>query len=149
MFSDIEKAVLDEITDVGVIIHENRFTYQQKGLKKVADLGELWEFSSGHPIPLGGIALKRSIPLETATIINNLIHESVLYAFAHPDEAIAFVKQHAQEIDEAVMWQHIRLYVNQYTIDLNQEGRESIEFFINYAIKNKIVSQRVDPIFVN
>jgi 1,4-dihydroxy-6-naphthoate synthase len=149
MFSDIEKAVLDEITDVGVIIHENRFTYQQKGLKKVADLGELWEFSSGYPIPLGGIALKRSIPLETATIINILIRESVLYAFAHPDEAIAFVKQHAQEIDEAVMWQHIRLYVNQYTIDLNQEGRESIEFFIEYAIKNKIISQRVDPIFVN
>ncbi len=149
IFSDIEKAVLNESTDVGVIIHENRFTYQQKGFKKVADLGELWEQRSGHPIPLGGIAIKRSIPLETATTINNLIYESVLYAFAHPDEAIAFVKQHSQEIDEAVMWQHIRLYVNQYTIDLNQEGRESIEFFINYAIKNKIVSQRVDPIFVN
>jgi len=147
LFSDIEEAVLNEVVDVGVIIHENRFTYQKKGLRKIADLGELWEHLSGHPIPLGGIAIKRSIDSNTAIIINNLIKASVLYAFKHPAEAIAFVKQHAQEMDEEVMWQHIKLYVNQYTIGLDQEGYNAIDFFMNYAIKHNIINDRIYPLF--
>lgn len=149
IFSEIENAVLQEETDLGVIIHENRFTYEQKGLKKVADLGELWEQTTGHPIPLGGIAIKRSISADLAGTVDDLIRKSVLYAFAHPDEAIAYVRTYSQEMDEAVMWQHIHLYVNDFTISLGERGKSAINKFFEYAIERKIISIKINPLFVN
>ncbi|HUM45540.1 MAG TPA: 1,4-dihydroxy-6-naphthoate synthase [Chitinophagales bacterium] len=148
VFSEIERAVLDEITDTGVIIHENRFTYQQKGLKKVADLGEKWEQSTGHPIPLGGIAILRSIAPAVATLVNQLIRESVLYAFAHPEEAIGYVRLHSQEMEEAVMWQHIHLYVNDYSIHLGEKGKAAIDHFFDHALQRKMIDEKIIPVFV-
>jgi 1,4-dihydroxy-6-naphthoate synthase len=133
IFSDIEEALLNEETDLGVIIHENRFTYEKKGLKKVADLGELWEQKTNLPIPLGGIFAKKDLSVETIAAIDQLIRESVLYAFAHPEEAIEYVKRYSQEMEEEVMWQHIRLYVNDYTMSLGEKGRAAVAKFLSLA----------------
>jgi 1,4-dihydroxy-6-naphthoate synthase len=126
-FSGIEEAVLNEETELGVIIHENRFTYQQKGLIKVVDLGEYWEHQMNIPIPLGGIAMKRSIPAETALQINGLIRSSLQYAFAHHPVLPPFVRKHSQAMSEEVMRQHIDLYVNDYSLDLGENGHKAIE----------------------
>lgn len=147
-FSEIEDAVLKETADTGVIIHENRFTYEKRGLKKVVDLGEQWEQSTGHPIPLGGIAIKRTTDHQAAITVNELIRESVLYAFAHPDEAIEYVRMHSQEMEETVMWQHIRLYVNDYSILLGEKGKAAVHTFFDYAVEKKIITEKIDPLFI-
>ena len=131
LFSKIEDALLNEETDLGVIIHENRFTYEKRGLKKVADLGELWESETHLPIPLGGIVAKKTFPPEIISTIEKLIRESVLYAFQHPQETIPFVKKHSQTMEEEVMWQHIHLYVNDYSISLGEKGRAAVEKFLS------------------
>lgn len=127
LFSAIEEAVLQGTTDLGVIIHENRFTYQQKGLHKVADLGEVWEQSMHCPIPLGGIAIRRSADTKLAQQVNALIRKSLQYSFDHYPAISAYVQAHAQAMSDTVMRQHIDLYVNQYSIDLGDEGRRAIE----------------------
>ncbi|MBS1669748.1 MAG: 1,4-dihydroxy-6-naphthoate synthase [Bacteroidetes bacterium] len=126
IFSDIEKAVLDGKVDAGVIIHENRFTYQQKGLIKLMELGEFWEKETGCPIPLGGIIIKKNIGDKIQQDINGLIKKSVEYAFSHYPKLAPFVKEHSQEMEEQVMRQHIDLYVNQYSVSLGDDGKKSI-----------------------
>ncbi len=148
VFSEIENALLQGNIDTGVIIHENRFTYEKRGLRKIVDLGERWEQATGHPIPLGGIAIKRSHEPGIGAFIGQLIRQSVQYAFAHPEEAISFVREHAQEMDEAVMWQHIRLYVNDYSVSLGEKGRAAIEKFFDYAIHQKIIGEIRRPLFI-
>ncbi len=135
VFSAIENSLLEDDVDMGVIIHENRFTYEKKGLKKVADLGELWEQQTKLPIPLGGIFAKKNLGEEIIITLDRLIRDSVLYAFAHPEEAIEYVKQYSQEMKEAVMWQHIKLYVNDYTVQLGEKGNAAIEKFLSLAAK--------------
>lgn len=126
IFSSIEDAVVNGRTDLGVIIHENRFTYQQKGLHKVIDLGEYWEKKMKAPIPLGAIAIKRNLfPL--ANKINELIKQSLEYAFSNYPTITSYVKQHSQAMSEDVMRQHIDLYVNNYSLDLGKEGKQAIE----------------------
>lgn len=136
LFSTIEDAVLQGSTDLGVIIHENRFTYQQRGLYKVADLGEVWEQSMHCPIPLGGIVIRRSYSNELTREVDQLIRESLQYAFAHYPHVSAYVKAHAQAMEESVMRQHIDLYVNQYSLDLGAEGRKAIETLHEVFAKN-------------
>jgi 1,4-dihydroxy-6-naphthoate synthase len=127
IFSAIEDAVLQGKTDLGVIIHENRFTYQQRGLYKVADLGEYWEQKMRAPIPLGAIAIQRKIETALSEKINGLIRQSLEYAYAHYPAITDFVRQNSQEMSEQVMRQHIELYVNNYSRDLGPEGRKAIE----------------------
>ncbi len=127
IFSDIEQAVLEGRADAGLIIHENRFTYESKGLKKIADLGELWEKKTGLPIPLGGIAIRRSIPFDIKQKVNAILKASVEFAFANPESSAQYVKDNAQEMDEEVRKKHIRLYVNEYSIDLGENGKDAIE----------------------
>lgn len=126
VFSGIEDAVLSGAVDCGVIIHENRFTYQDRGLVKLMDLGEFWEKETGVPIPLGGIVLKRSLGEGLAQTINGLIRQSLEYAFERYPELPEYVKQHAQEMDERVMRQHIDLYVNNYSLSLGEDGEKAI-----------------------
>jgi 1,4-dihydroxy-6-naphthoate synthase len=116
-----------EGADLGVIIHENRFTYQQKGLHKVMDLGEYWEEKMKTPIPLGGIAISQSVKRSTALKVNELIRKSLDYAFANYPLITDYVKQHSQEMSEEVMRQHIDLYVNNYSLGLGEEGRRAIK----------------------
>jgi 1,4-dihydroxy-6-naphthoate synthase len=127
LFSGIEDAVLMEKFDLGVIIHENRFTYQQKGLIKICDLGEIWEEKQKAPIPLACIAAKNNFDIELRNKICSLIKKSVEYAFVHYPEITSYTKEHAQAMDENVMRQHIELYVNNYSIDLGEEGKKAIE----------------------
>lgn len=133
VFSEIENAVLSEKVDLGLIIHENRFTYQQKGLKKIIDLGEWWETETQLPIPLGGIVIKKTLPPDVIEKVNRLIKKSVEYAFAKPKESLPFVKEHAQEMSEEVMYQHINLYVNNYSVDLGITGKKAIDTMFSKA----------------
>jgi len=131
LFSRIEEAVINATVDAGVIIHENRFTYQDKGLRKLMDLGEYWETKTGSPIPLGGIVMKRTLGTALQQKVNGLIRASVEYAFANYPHITGYVKQHSQEMSEAVMRQHIDLYVNNYSIDLGEDGRSAVRQFLD------------------
>ena len=133
LFSDIESAVADRRVDAGVIIHENRFTYESKGLRKIVDLGEFWERETGAPIPLGGIVAGRELPDDVKRSVNRLIRRSVEYAFAHRDTSLPFVRAHAQEMSEEVMYRHIDLYVNEFSIDLGAEGRRAVRTLFDRA----------------
>ena len=140
IFSAIENAVLTEETDLGVIIHENRFTYQQKGLHKVTDLGEYWEEKMNAPIPLGGIAIKRSIDRSTSLQIDKLIRKSIEFAFSNYPMITDYVKEHSQEMSESVMRQHIDLYVNDFSIDLGTDGKKAIETLYDTYLKSLSLS---------
>ncbi len=133
VFSEIENAILEEEVDAGIIIHENRFTYKAKGLTEIADLGELWEHKTGLPIPLGGIAVRRSLPEEIKRKINDLVRSSVLFAFTHPKASADYVKEHSQEMSEEVTKKHIQLYVNNYSVNLDERGKNAIHNFIHAA----------------
>jgi 1,4-dihydroxy-6-naphthoate synthase len=128
VFNEIEDAVLTGKVDAGVIIHENRFTYQQKGLSKWMDLGTYFEETFNTPIPLGGIIARKDIPSEEVQLIDGLIKESVQYAFNNSYEHLPeFVQCHSQEMSEQVMRQHIDLYVNDFSIDMGVTGKKAIE----------------------
>lgn len=133
IFSDIEDAVLDGEVEAGLIIHENRFTYEAKGLKKVIDLGEYWDSLIHAPIPLGGIVMKREFNTELQQKVNRLIRKSVEFAFANPESSRAYVKEHAQAMSEEVMKKHIDLYVNKFSVDLGDEGTKAVELMFNKA----------------
>ena len=140
IFSAIEESVLNEQTVLGVIIHENRFTYQQKGLHKVTDLGEYWEEKMHVPIPLGGIAISRSIDKGVSLKIDRLIKKSIEFAFSYYPFITDYVKEHSQEMSEDVMRQHIELYVNNFSIDLGNEGKQAIETLYKIAATQLPVS---------
>ena len=148
LFSEIERMVLSGEVDAGLIIHENRFTYAQKGLKKIIDLGDFWEKHSGSLIPLGGIVTRRSFDSELQQKIDRVLKRSILYAAAHPSASKNYVRMHAQEMDEGVTKQHIDLYVNQYSIDLGIEGRTAVETLFEKAIEKNIIKKITQPIFV-
>lgn len=138
VFSQIEEAVLSGAADAGVIIHENRFTYREKGLTKIMDLGEYWEQETKSPIPLGGIIINKSLPSSLKQQVDRLIRNSVEYAFSNYPLLTDYVKEHAQEMNESVMRQHINLYVNNYSIQLGEEGKKAVEKLLQvYAAGNK------------
>jgi len=126
IFSDIEAEVLRGKADLGVIIHENRFTYQERGLHKVMDLGEYWEDKMKVPIPLGAIAIRRSLGAAVADKISSLIKRSLQHAFDNYPVVSDYVKRHSQEMSEDVMRKHIDLYVNNYSLDLGADGKRAI-----------------------
>lgn len=138
VFSDIENAVLNDEVDAGLIIHENRFTYADKGLKKVMDLGEYWDSMIHAPIPLGGIVIKRNLDPELQQKVNRLIRKSVEYAFANPESSMGYVREHAQAMSEIVMKQHIALYVNNFSIDLGELGMNAVKLMFDTAQEKKL-----------
>ncbi|MBK9489668.1 MAG: 1,4-dihydroxy-6-naphthoate synthase [Haliscomenobacter sp.] len=149
LFSEIEEAVLNGTVDAGLIIHENRFTYAEKGLVKLIDLGEFWEQTTGMPIPLGGIAIKRSLPAEIITKVNRIIRRSVEYAWANPAASEAFVAEHAQEMDPAVRRQHIDLYVNRFSANLGTQGRDAVQYLFKIAQQEGIIPPQKQALFVH
>jgi 1,4-dihydroxy-6-naphthoate synthase len=149
VFSEIESALLSEKYDAGLIIHENRFTYAAKGLKKIIDLGEYWESETGTPIPLGGIVIKRSLPDEVKQKVNRVMRRSVEYAFANRAASLPFVREHAQEMSEEVIYQHIDLYVNQYSVDLGEEGRRAVEMLFERAAAAGVISPVKEKLFLS
>jgi 1,4-dihydroxy-6-naphthoate synthase len=127
VFNEIEEAVLSGKVDAGVIIHENRFTYQEKGLSKWMDLGTYFEETFNAPIPLGGIIARKDLLLEEVNLLDGLIKESVQYAFKNSYAILPeFIQSHSQEMSEQVMRQHIDLYVNDFSIDMGETGKNAI-----------------------
>jgi 1,4-dihydroxy-6-naphthoate synthase len=148
MFSKIEDALLQDEIDIGLIIHENRFTYQNRGLKKMFDLGDLWERETGCAIPLGGIVANRNLPVDVQHKINRVLRKSVEFAFANPKSGLEFIRQHAQEMSEEVMYKHIELYVNKYSVDLGEEGRKAINLLFDTALEKGIIPEIKERIFL-
>jgi len=141
IFSEIENTLLNDLADLGLIIHESRFTYQQKGLRKVVDLGEFWEHNYKQLIPLGFIVVKRSLPEQVKIQVNELIEKSVRRAFMHPMESRPYIKKYARELDDEVIQQHISLYVNQYSINFGEKGKQAISFLLSKGQKSKLLPQ--------
>ena len=148
LFSDIEEVVLSGETDAGLIIHENRFTYEKKGLKKIIDLGEFWEEKTKMPIPLGGIVVNRKLSTEIQQKINKLVRKSLEYALKKPASSVAFMKQYAQEMNEEIMQKHVDLYVNDYSLDLGEKGRGAIKKLYEEAKNIEDIPEIGEDIFV-
>lgn len=131
IFSEVEDALVRGDVDLGLIIHENRFTYQERGLVKIQDLGEYWENTTHCPIPLGGIAIRRSLPQEVKNDVEAILKESIQFAFDNREIVQPYISSHAQEMDEKVMQSHIDLYVNEQSITLDTSARKGIERLIS------------------
>ena len=125
-YDEIENFVLAG-KGLGVIIHENRFTYAEKGLIKITDLGDYWENTTGNPIPLGGIVVKKSMPIPIQKLIESLIKKSIEFAFSNYPQLNDYIRSNAQEMSEDVMRKHIDLYVNNYSLDLGEEGKAAVQ----------------------
>ena len=148
LFSAIEPALLNEEYDAGLIIHENRFTYEARGLKKIIDLGEFWERETGAPIPLGGIVISRLLPDDVKQRVNRVLRASVEYALANRSASLPFVRRHAQEMSEEVMYRHIDLYVNEYSVDLGADGKRAVEVLFEKARATGIIPVVREDLFL-
>jgi 1,4-dihydroxy-6-naphthoate synthase len=146
-FDQILDSVQQKKADIGLIIHESRFTYQQFGLQKVLDLGDWWEQYSGCPIPLGGIIMKRSFDKKLSLLIEEKIRQSIQYARIHPQEPQSYIREHAREMDESVTGQHIDLYVNEYSLDIGPEGEKAVRFLFSEAEKKGLIPSSTLDIF--
>jgi len=147
VFSDIIPAMERGDVDAGVIIHETRFTYQQLGFSKILDLGQRWERKTGLPIPLGCIAIRRSLPEDVKLQVNSLIKKSIEQAFLNPEDALPYCKKYAQEMSSEIMLQHIILYVNNYSLSLGDDGREAITTLYEYAHQLGLLESEPKNIF--
>lgn len=148
VFSDIEQAVLDGLTDAGVLIHENRFTYERKGLVLLSDLGHFWEETTGAPIPLGGIMAHRRLPLNVMEKINRLVRKSLEFAFADPQGTIPYMRQFAQSMDQDVLEAHLKTFVNEYSLELGVEGKAAIKILIDKSIEVGLINDIPEDYFM-
>ncbi len=147
-FDRIMNAVSLGTTDAGLIIHEGRFTYPSYGLQKLIDLGEWWEEENGMPIPLGGILAKRELGTNAVREIDRLIRNSIEYAFTHREETWSYVKNNAQELDDEIIGQHIRLYVNAHTLDIG-DGIHAVRKLLKIAEDMRMIPRSEKPLFID
>ena len=148
VFHEIEGAILRGEVDAGVIIHENRFTYQEKNLNKVVDLGAFWESTTNLPIPLGGIVVRRDLSQAVQEKIQRVMQRSVRFAFENPEASREYVVANAQEMDESVMQRHIDLYVNHFTEGLGEQGRAAINALFQLSLDKKLIPNYTSKIYV-
>jgi len=146
-FNEIMDAVLKGNADAGLVIHESRFTYQGYGLHKLLDLGEWWEQESGLPTPLGGIVARRSLGVETIAAVERALQSGVEYARKHPEQAAKYIGEHAQEMSADVCAAHIKLYVNDFSSDLGDEGVRAISCLMQRAEQAGIIPASTMPLF--
>jgi 1,4-dihydroxy-6-naphthoate synthase len=146
VFSDILPRLARGEADFGVCIHEARFTYEQRGLALVEDLGATWERATGLPLPLGGILARAALGPDTLARLSAAIAGSLAYARAHRAEALATMRLHAQELDDAVLWKHVELYVNRWTADLGADGRAALVRFQEAAVDAGLAPRSGPPI---
>jgi len=147
-FDQVMDAVQDGEADAGLVIHEGRFTYEGRGLKKVIDLGEWWESETGLPIPLGCIIARRALGREVIAGVEAGIVESIEYAYMHRQETMSYIKAHAQELDDPVIESHIALYVNEYSLDLGRLGLKAVEELMSRAEARGIIPASFNPLFL-
>ena len=145
----VERGELDgQPIHAGLIIHESRFTYPQHGLVKLLDLGAWWEGETGLPLPLGAILVRRDLPASTRWALNEAVRASLEYAWAHPQEPRAYIRQHALEMSEEVMGAHIDLYVNSFSADVGEEGERAVRELYRRAVEVGAVEASEWPLFV-
>ncbi len=149
IFSSIEDAVIRGEVDAGVIIHESRFTYESKGLSKIADLGEIWTKQTNHPIPLGAIIINRRIPEHIAHTVNRVLGRSIDFAQHDSSSSFTFVKDNAQEMDPDVMNKHIKLYVNEFTRSMGAGGKSAVRALFQIAANKNAIPELPDRIFLD
>jgi 1,4-dihydroxy-6-naphthoate synthase len=148
LFSDIEDAILNEEVDAGLIIHETRFTYYKKGLHRIADMGEYWEQLTGLPIPLGAIVINRNVPEDIALKVNRIVRNSLEYAYKDSFASYDFVAANAKEMESTVMNNHIKLFVNEFSLDLGSKGKESINGLFRIAGGKGVIPPLPERIFL-
>ena len=141
LFSDIEEVVLSDEADAGLLIHETRFTYAQKGLRKIMDMGEYWENETGLPLPLGAIAVRRNLSEKTKHQLNIALSESVRFALQNPRATDEFVTLHAQTMSLDVCRKHIALYVNDFSVDLGEKGKLAVHTLLGRGTETGIFSE--------
>ena len=149
LFSDIMPAVKEGRADAGLVIHEGRFTFENYGLHRLLDLGEWWEGEAGRPIPLGGIIARRALGRQTIKSVEAAIRESVLYSIGNPEEARAYIRGHAQEMEDRVIQSHIGLYVNDQTVWLDTEGEQAVEELFRRASEARLTRPGSGPLFID
>lgn len=149
LFSDIPGAILRGEVDAGLIIHETRFTYAKLGLIKIADMGEFWEKLTGLPIPLGAIVINRNVPDDIAIKVNRIIRKSLEYAYKDSFAAYRFVAANANDMDSTVMNNHIKLFVNEFTLNLGSGGKEAIEEMFRIAAEKDVIPPLPERIFLS
>lgn len=149
VFDQVMPAIAEGRVDAGVVIHEGRFTYQTQGLSKVVDLGGWWEDFSGLPIPLGAIAIKRSLGFETATLINAAIRKSITLSYVDTEAAWPYIKEHAQEMDEDVIREHIDTFVTDYSLDVGEEGEQAVSRLLQEAAQMDGIDLPDLPFFID
>lgn len=147
-FDQIMNALQSGAADAGVIIHESRFTYQQAGFHEVLDLGAWWEKDSGLPIPLGGILARRDLGETTIRMADDAIRSSLDYARRHPQEPRSYIKEHAQELENQVIDAHINLYVNDFSLNLGDEGVMAVETLLRRAESRGLIPKCDKPLFL-
>jgi 1,4-dihydroxy-6-naphthoate synthase len=148
-FDQIMPALKNGDADAGVIIHESRFTYRDAGFQEVIDLGSWWEEESGLPIPLGGILARRDLGTATIQLVDQAIRSSLEYARQHPQEPRAYIKEHSQELDDKVIDAHIKLYVNDFSLDLGEEGIAAVETLLGRAEARGLIPKCNEPLFLS
>jgi 1,4-dihydroxy-6-naphthoate synthase len=148
LFSDIPDAVLSGEADAGLIIHETRFTYRAMGLSMVADTGAMWEEMTGLPVPLGCIVVNRNISQATAEKVDRAIRRSIEYARNSPGESVEFIRKYARETEADVTREHIKLYVNDFSLSLGGEGRSAIERLFAEARERGVTEPLPERIFL-
>ena len=141
LFSEIMPRLRNGTADFGVCIHEGRFTWQQNGLSLVEDLGTRWETETSSPLPLGGILASKNLDCETVAKVQSVIHDSILFANADPESVIPTMRKYAAEFDDEVLMQHVKLYVNQWTVDLGEVGRGALAVLSREARKANLVGE--------
>ena len=148
LFSEIEAAIRAREVRAGVIIHENRFTYAERGFELLLDLGAYWERTARLPIPLGGICVRRDLPEDLQLQLGRILRRSVEYALAHPDDSADHVAAHAQEMSPDIQYRHIRTYVNDYTVSLGERGREAVAALLDAAAERGVAPARRGDLLV-
>ena len=149
LFSEIEPKIMSGEYDAGVIIHEDRFTYAERGFSLLCDLGTYWESQTKSPIPLGAIVVRRDVPDEIKKTFSRLLKNSIVYANAHPMDSYAFIHEHAQAIEDDVLRKHIALFVNDFSLSLGGQGRKAVETLYRRAYEVGILSSEPSQIFLN
>lgn len=148
VFSSIEEVVLDGETDAGLLIHETRFTYKDKGLQLVCDLGGVWEKQTTLPVPLGGIVVRRSLDVRIKSELEELLRESIRMAFNNRRMPLDYMKKHAKTLSEDVMYQHVELYVNAFSLDAGELGKKAVETLLQKGREAGILTEPEKPIFL-
>ena len=146
-FHTIIEAVRSGEVDAGLIIHESRFTYHRSGLRKIIDLGDWWEKETGLPIPLGGILAKRELGDDLIRRIDRVLRRSIGYAFSHRGEPLSYIKRHSQEIEDDVIESHIGLYVNNYSLNIGEDGLAAVEEILRKAEERGIIKKSSMTLF--